>query len=72
MYVIFYPHLNHKKQPFMYIGKYTGPMDCMGMFELLFTLPPLIMVQRKMGISPIVDTFQIQSFSTEPWLWEKE
>ena len=40
------------------------------------TLPPIspiIMVQWNIGrVSPIVDTFQLQPFSTEPWLWEKE
>ena len=36
------------------------------------TLPPVIMVQWKMGVSPILVSFHLGAqFSTEPWLWEK-
>ena len=35
------------------------------------TLPPIIMVQWKMGVSPISVSFQLGWFSNETWLWEK-
>ena len=36
------------------------------------TLPPIIMAnQLKMGVSPILASFHLGWFSTEPWLWEK-
>ena len=34
-------------------------------------LPPIIMVQWKMGVSPISVSFQLGWFSNETWLWEK-
>ena len=40
------------------------------------TLPPIIMVPSKMGVSPIgsfpFKYSHFHPFSTEPWLWEKE
>ena len=46
-------------------------VDSFGCY-LQITLPPIIMVQFKMGVPPIGGPFQKKAFSTEPQLWKKD